>query len=136
MKSPKSYVSLYFSCTHIEGKENTRIYKISPKVMYPCIFLAFYMSVRKVQGFITFQKNFQKCQKLKTYESLYFSCSHIESKRNTLIHNFSDIFWGFWLFLVIRKVQGFITFQFCFCTEYENLYILVHSCFLGNYKDI
>ena len=102
--------------------------KISPKVMYPCIFLAFYMSVRKLQGFITFHflaflEVFLKC-----YISLYLSYTHIEGKENTRICNFwwnvtyPCIFLA--LYMCVRKIQGYVTFQ---RKKVEKLHILVFS---------
>ena len=102
--------------------------KISPKVMYPCIFLAFYMSVRKLQGFITFHflaflEVFLKC-----YISLYFSYTHIEGKENTRICNFwwnvtyPCIFLA--LYMCVRKIQGYVTFH---GKKVEKLHILVFS---------
>ena len=100
--------------------------KISPKVMYPCIFLAFYMSVRKLQGFITFHflaflEVFLKC-----YISLYLSYTHIEGKENTRICNFwwnvtyPCIFLA--LYMCVRKIQGYVTFH---GKKVEKLHILV-----------
>ena len=62
-KFPKTYVSLYFPCLLYKCKNNTRIHKFSFfgtfwkffwNLTYPCNFLAFYMSVRKLQGYVTF----------------------------------------------------------------------------------
>ena len=102
--------------------------KSSSKVMYPCIFLAFYMSVRKLQGFITFHflaflEVFLKC-----YISLYFSYTHIEGKENTRICNFwwnvtyPCIFLA--LYMCVRKIQGYVTFH---GKKVEKLHILVFS---------
>ena len=96
--------------------------------MYPCIFLAFYMSVRKLQGFITFHflaflEVFLKC-----YISLYFSYTHIEGKENTRICNFwwnvtyPCIFLA--LYMCVRKIQGYVTFH---GKKVEKLHILVFS---------
>ena len=106
--------------------------KSSSKVMYPCIFLAFYMSVRKLQGFITFHflaflEVFLKC-----YISLYFSYTHIEGKENTRICNFwwnvtyPCIFLA--LYMCVRKIQGYVTFH---GKKVEKLHILVFSLHIG-----
>ena len=58
----KSYVSLYFAAIKCILKKNTRIHKFSKlfqksvtrNLMYPCIFLAFYMYARIIQGYIIF----------------------------------------------------------------------------------
>ena len=109
----KSYVSLYFPAMQYILKKNTRIHNFSNlsqksvtrNVMYPCIFLAFYMYARKIQGYITFGMitlfssensglkntriyNFSNLLlklKLKIYVSLYIPAI----QENTRIHNFS-----------------------------------------------
>ena len=108
--------------------------KISPKVMYPCTFLEFYMSVRKLQGFITFHflaflEVFLKC-----YISLYFSYTHIEGKENTRICNF---WWNVTypcfflaLYMCVRKIQGYVTFH---GKKVEKLHILVFSLHIIRY---
>ena len=72
---------------------------------------------------------------MKTYESLYYSYTHIVGKENTRLHKFWKNFWGFWHFLVIRKLQGFIRFQISLGIKNEKLCIIVFSYFPGNYKD-
>ena len=80
----KSYVSLYFPAMQYILKKNTRIHNFSNlpqkivtrNVMYPCIFLAFYMYARKLQGYIIFGM-------------ITLFSSEKSGLKNTRIHNFS-----------------------------------------------
>ena len=136
----KSYVSLYFPAVQFILKKNTRIHNFSNlsqksvtrNVMYPCIFLAFYMNARKIQGYITFGMitlfsseksglkntriyNFSNLLlKLKIHVSLYIPAI----QENTRIHNFSK--------LVILSLRF---------KNFEKLCILVNFWKAGKYKD-
>ena len=93
----KCYESLYFSAKYTTKLKSTRIHNYSSlskksatrNVTYPCIFLAFHMYARKIQGYMIFQM-------------ITLFSSKICDKKNTRIHNISNLLLNL-LFRIVGK---------------------------------